>query len=147
VQRAGVLIGTHVQRTLREHRARVEAGVHLHDRDAGLAIAGEERALDRRGTTPARQQRSVNVPGTTRSGVKRGLRQKQSVGSNDQGVRTRGPDALDVFGAELVGLVQFQPALQRVALDRARYELQSASCGAVWLRQYECDVMSGFDES
>jgi hypothetical protein len=89
----------------------------------------------------------VNVPGTTRSGVKRGLRQKQSVGGNDQGVGTRGPDALDVFRAELVGLVQFQPALQRVALDCARYGMQSASCRAVWLRQNECDVVSGFDEN
>ena len=45
----------------REHRAGVEAGVHLHDRDAGLGIAREQRALDRRRTAPARQQRRVDV--------------------------------------------------------------------------------------
>ena len=41
-----------------QHVAGVEAGVHLHDGDAGARVAGLDRALDRRGAAPARQQRA-----------------------------------------------------------------------------------------
>jgi hypothetical protein len=39
----------------------VETRRQAHDRDAGLAVAGHDRALDRRGSAPARQQRRVDV--------------------------------------------------------------------------------------
>src|SRR3546814_8751063 len=42
------------------HAAGVEPRVHLHDRHAGLGIAGEDRALHRRRTAPARQDRAVD---------------------------------------------------------------------------------------
>ena len=41
-------------------------GVHLHDRDAGLGVAGLDGALDRRGSAPARQQARVDVQATAR---------------------------------------------------------------------------------
>ena len=46
---------------LEQHRAGVEALIELHDGHAGFGIAREDRALDRRGAAPARQQRAVDV--------------------------------------------------------------------------------------
>ena len=40
-------------------RAGIETFFHFHHHHAGFAVAGDDGALDRRGTAPARQQRSV----------------------------------------------------------------------------------------
>jgi hypothetical protein len=56
VQGSGVVIPFYGNAVLRKHRAGIEAGVHSHDRYAGLAIAFEKRALDGRRAAPARQQ-------------------------------------------------------------------------------------------
>ena len=45
----------------REHRARVELLDDAHDRDAGLAVAGDDGPVHRRRTAPARQERAVHV--------------------------------------------------------------------------------------
>ena len=42
-------------------RTRVEPLLHLHEAHAGLAVAGEDGAFDRRRTAPAGQQREVQV--------------------------------------------------------------------------------------
>ncbi len=44
----------------------IEAGVHLHDADAGARVAGFDGAHDRRGAAPARQQRGMDVDGAGR---------------------------------------------------------------------------------
>ena len=64
-------------RAARQHRAGIEARIHLHDRDAGFAVSGEERALDRRRAAPARQQRGVDVE----RAVRRGVEQRAAAGS------------------------------------------------------------------
>ena len=45
----------------RQHRPGVERLHDAHDRDAGLALAGDDRAVDRRRAPVARQQRRVDV--------------------------------------------------------------------------------------
>ena len=54
-QLAGRRIRQDRHRLLQQHRPGVETFVHLHDRNPGLAVAGEDRALDRRRAAPARQ--------------------------------------------------------------------------------------------
>ena len=49
---------------LRQHRPGVQAGVHLHDGDAGLGVAVENRPLDRGGAAVIGQQRRVNIQTT-----------------------------------------------------------------------------------
>jgi hypothetical protein len=44
-----------------DHRPGVEARIHLHDRDPGRRVTGQQGMLDRRGAAPARKQRSVDV--------------------------------------------------------------------------------------
>ena len=61
VNRAVVSSAAISMRLLEKHRAGIESGVHLHDRDAGRRIAGLDRSSDRRGAAPARQQRRVHV--------------------------------------------------------------------------------------
>ena len=55
VQLAGGLMRADRRRVHEVHRSRVETVVHLHDADAGDRVAGQLRALYRRGATPARQ--------------------------------------------------------------------------------------------
>ena len=104
----------------REHRPGVEPALHLHDRDSRHPIAGEDRALDRRGAAPARQQRGMDVEaaiarrlaGSARAGSARRPRPRRRRGSraakpacsssllSDKGVRTAIPARL---GAPLDG--------------------------------------------
>ena len=68
----------------------VEAGIHFHDHDAALGVAGHDRAIDRRGPAPARQQRRVQVEAAARHGIENVLRQDQPVGDDDGGVGAMG---------------------------------------------------------
>jgi len=79
---------------LQENRSRIQPVVHLHDRDSSLAVAGEDRALDRCRTAPARQQGGVNVERTARCDVEQRLRQDQAVSGDYEHLRVRGGDPL-----------------------------------------------------
>ena len=73
----------------RKDRADIEALVHSHDGDARLRIARHDRALDRRGAPPARQQRSMGIDAAEPRRGKHGRRQDQAVGDRDREVRTQ----------------------------------------------------------
>ena len=74
-------------RASRRHRAGVEAFLHAHEVDAGLGVAGHDRALHRRRAAPARQQRSVNVEAAEFRRGEHGRRQDETVGGDDRDVR------------------------------------------------------------
>ena len=94
--------------TREQHRPGVETGLHLHDRYAGLGIAGGNRALNRRSTAPARQQRSVNVDAAEPRRLQDGLRKQQSVRGDDH----------DVCGPALQPFDRGRLAQRRRLLDR-----------------------------
>jgi hypothetical protein len=75
VQAARVVIFAYRECALGEYRTGVEPRVHLHDRNPGLAVACEERALDRRCAAPARPERGVDVDGAITAGIEEGRRQ------------------------------------------------------------------------
>jgi hypothetical protein len=54
MQGLGSFITAYRARKTQQHRPGVEAGIHLNNSDAGLTVAGEDGALDRRRTPPAR---------------------------------------------------------------------------------------------
>ena len=54
---------------------------------AGLGVAGQDRALDRRRTTPARQERGVQVDAAEPRAVEDRARQQQAVGADDREIR------------------------------------------------------------
>ena len=62
-----------------QHRAGIEALLHLHHHHAGLPVAGHDRPLDGRSTPPARQQRGMAVPGAEPRSLEHRLRQQQPV--------------------------------------------------------------------
>jgi hypothetical protein len=55
------VLGRDRARAGEQHRPGIEAGVHLHDGDAGGVVAGLDRTRNRRRPAPARQQRGVHV--------------------------------------------------------------------------------------
>ena len=93
VDGARVVVRPDVEGTLRGDRPGVELGDRPVDGDAGALVAGHERALDRRGAAPARQQRRVDVE--PQRAVEQRVRDQQPVRADDDGV-----------GAEVDRLVQ-----------------------------------------
>ena len=73
--------------------AGVEPCVHLHDGDAGLAVAGEDGALDRRRAAPARQQRGMDVEAAEARRLEHRLRQDQAIGRDHRGIEAERGEA------------------------------------------------------
>jgi hypothetical protein len=67
-----------------EHRSRVEAGIHLHQRDAGFRVSGEQRPLDGRGAPPTRQQGGVHIDAPEPGPAKERGRQDEAIRSDDE---------------------------------------------------------------
>ena len=76
-----------------QHRTGVQAFLHLHDRDAGIAVAGEDRRLDRRRPPPARQQAPVDVEAPASRRTQHGFGQDQAVGGHHGRVQGQGGEA------------------------------------------------------
>ena len=72
---------------LEQHGAGVQPGLHLHDGNAGFAVAGLDGSLDGRCAAPARQQGGVAVDTAQARDVQHRLRQDQPVGHHHQQVR------------------------------------------------------------
>ena len=68
-----------------DDRARVEAGVHPHQRHAGLAIAGHDGRRDRRRAAMPRQQRRMEVQRPERRIEERRRHDLAVVGEHDEG--------------------------------------------------------------
>ena len=98
---------------LARHRAGVEAFLHAHEVDAGLGVAGHDRALHRRRAAPARQQRSVNVEAAELRRGEHGRRQDEPIGGDDRDIRRE--------AAELV--LRFEGAQRRGRHDGQRQGL------------------------
>ena len=93
------------QRAHRRHRPGVEPRLHAHDRDAGLAVAADDRPLDRRGAAQLRQQRRVHVVGPEPRQIEQALRQDAPVGDDDEEVGgERRQRRLGLGRAHLLGL-------------------------------------------
>ena len=63
---------------------------------AGLRIACHDRALDRRGAAPARQQRAVQIEAAQPRRIQDRFRQDQPVGDDDRRIELRAPRTLPV---------------------------------------------------
>ena len=142
VQRAGVVVRRDRNAALRKHCAGIEARVHLHDRNAGLRVAGKNRALDWRRAAPAWQQGSMNIEGTMCRDIEHRLRKNEAISGDHKRIGPRGADAGAAVSLQAVRLEHLEIAPQREALYRAHGRLQAAPGGPVRLRQYESDIMA-----
>ena len=150
-RRAGV-VGGDRRRLDQQDRAGVEAGVHLHQGDAGLGVAGLDRPLDRRGAAPARQQRRMDVDAAEPRQREQPRRQDQAVGGDDdrlgRGGDERRPRRRGVVGEAAVEaqpprLRHRQAVRERERLDRRRLDLHAAAGGPVGLAEHERDLVAG----
>ncbi len=106
-----------------EHRAGVHALVELHDGDAGLLLAADDRPLDRRGPAVRGQERRVHVDAALREGVEHGARQDLAVGDDDGEIGVGGAQRLGHLGRAGRARLQHRDAgLLGHALDRRRGE-------------------------
>jgi hypothetical protein len=148
VQSSGIVIGGYGHAVLREHRARVEPGIHSHDGDASLTVASEQGALNGRCPPPARQQRGMNVPRAKRRQVEHLGRQQQPIGGDNEHLGLRSIKAVHNFGrSEMLRLKDSEPACKRQAFHRASYRLHTAPGRSIRLRQDERNVMPGLQQA
>ncbi len=84
VELTGGLVGADVQRLLHQHRAGVQALIHLHQRNPRLWVTGQDGLLDGAGTPPTGQQRRVQVPTPQPGGVQHRFGQQQAIGGRHQ---------------------------------------------------------------
>jgi hypothetical protein len=122
-------------------RPGVEALLHLHDRHAGLAIAGQHRALDRRRAAPARQQRGVDVDAAEPRDLEDLPRQDPPVGGDHDDVEV----VLAQLGrerpvADLERLQHRHAERRRGLLDRRRHQLAPAPRRPVGLADHHPQV-------
>ena len=127
---------------LGKHRAGVEAGVHLHDGDAGLRLAVEQGALDRRRAAVGREKGAVDVEAAVRREVENGLRENLAVGGDDD---QAGGEWLEGFRVvpEAFRLVHREAARLGLALDRRRLGDELAALRPVRLGEHGDDLDAG----
>ena len=69
-----------------QRRPGVEPLIHLHDGHAGLRIPRKNRGMDRRGSTPARQQTRVDIDAAASRGDQHVRWKNLSIGGDDCGI-------------------------------------------------------------
>src|SRR6266446_8216313 len=120
---------------LQQYGACVQTRVHLHDRDAGFGVAGEQGSLDGCRSAPARQQGRVNVDAPQGRQNQDLAWHDQAIGHDDQNLRSPGLELCARGGAaESLRLCQRQ-------LRGKRCEFLAAPPGSVRLRQDPDDAV------
>ncbi len=76
-------------RLAQQHRPGVEAGIHLHDGDPALRVAGQHRRLDRCRPAPARQQAGVDIQAAAPRRLQHRRRQDQAVGRHHRRIQPK----------------------------------------------------------
>ena len=115
-----------------EDGAGIDPLVHLHNRRAGLDIAGEQRMLNRGRAAPPRKKRRVDVDASGGRNGEDVRGQDEAVGGGDDEVRTVGGEALARCAvAQALGLLDRESEIDRRGFDRARGRPAAASGGPV----------------
>ena len=132
-------------RLARRDRAGVEAGGDPHDRHPGLGIAGHDRALDRRGSPPARQQRRVHVEQLELAQQR--LAQQLAEGADDAELGLGGADPLErLIALGRLGAQDVDPELLGGRGGRRRRGAAPAAAAAVGRRDDERRAVRGGGE-
>ena len=151
VQRGGGGVRCDGQRAQQQHVARVQAGVHLHDGDAALAVTGLDGPMDGRSTAPAWQERGMNVQTPLGRQGQHPVGQDQAVSGHHHGLGTAGMQQVaGLLGVLRVAAVQAQAArlrdgdvvFQGQLLDGRRLQLQTAAGRAVGLGEHQDHPMT-----
>jgi hypothetical protein len=147
VQAAGAVLRVDGDGAGQQHGTGVETGFHAHDGDAGLRVAGLDRAMDRRRAAPARQQRGMDVDAAAAREVEHGLRQDQAVGRHHHELGAGGAGGAERLVRcrilEPLGLGNRDAVGQRDLLDGGGLQRHAASGGPVGLGQHQSHLVAG----
>ncbi len=146
MQRGGGVRDFDGHRRQQQHIARVQTRVHLHDGHACLRVSRLNGTVYGRSTTPARQQRRMNVQATQTRRIQSPLRQDQSISGHHHRVSLRKGNGLLgelrvfwVFAiqAQAARLCQRHVVLERHLFDGRGLQFHAAPCGSVGLGQHQ----------
>ena len=111
-----------------QHRAGIEAHIHLHDGDSGLFIPMQDGGIDRRCSPPARQERRVDVDAPIPWKIQHLLTQDLAERSHHDQVRVPEAELLHGFRlAQFFRLDQGDTQFEGKRFDRRRLELAAPS--------------------
>ena len=117
-----------------DHAAGIERLHDAHDRHAGHGIAGDDRAMDRRGAAVLRQQRRVDVDHPEPGDRQHLVGQDPAVGGDDAEVGVPGPEGVQERGVfHLRGLEDRQSRGDRACFHRRVRHLLAAAARPIGL--------------
>ena len=147
VQLAGRGVGADRHRFGEQDRSRVNLLLDAHDGDPGLAVAGQDGALDGRRAAPARQQRGMDVDAAEPGRIEDGVGQNKAVGGDHGGIGAQRRDRGLLVGAlQTHRRAHVQAPLLGAYLHRRRPEPLAAPGPPGRLAIDGGNVVAGIDE-
>ncbi len=101
----------------------INAMPNAHDRNASNLITSKNGTLNGGRTTPARQQRSMDINNTKRRHMQHLIRQNATIGSHTEDISVRSLERLYNLRRHTISLNNRQPQLKRLGLNRRRLQL------------------------
>lgn len=111
--------------------ARINAMLNTHNGNAGNLITSKNGTLNWSSTTPARQQRSMNIHNTKRRHMQHLIRQNRAIGSHTENISLRSPERLNNLRRHAISLNNRQPQLKRLGLNRRRLKLLTTPTNSI----------------
>lgn len=146
VQGGARLAWADVDRLLDVHPSRIQPFIHLHKRDAGRRVTGQDSMLDGRRATPPRQKRSVDIEAAPARQIEHMWAKNLAERSHDDKVGLPGAQWLGRFlFAERSRLIDRDAGCLSDNLDRRGSHLVASSGRFVRLRNDPNDCL-GFNK-
>ncbi len=129
-ERLGMLTGNR-GRSLRAISTGINAMPNAHNGNASNLITSKNGTLNRSSTTPARQQRSMNIHNTKRRHMQHLIGQNAAIGSHTENIGICSLERLNNLGRHTISLNNRQPQLKRLSLNRRRLQLLTTSTNSI----------------
>ena len=113
----------------------ISTGIHAmsntHNGNASNLITSKDGTLNRSGTTPAGQQRSMNIHNTERRHMQHLIRQNTAIGSNAENISLSSLERLNNLRRHPISLNNRQTQLKRLGLNRRRLKLLTTPTNSI----------------
>ena len=140
VERGGIVAITNGSGAIGQHGSGIQAGVHLHDRDASFGFALEQSPLNGRGAAIFRKKRGVDIKTAEARQVENCSRQNLTVGGDNDQVRGERAQLADKsFFTRFEGLENRQAKFQGPLFDSGKLQPKVAAFGAIRLSDHGDD--------
>ena len=111
--------------------ARINAMPNTHNGNASNLITSKNGTLNRSSTTPARQQRRMNIHNAKRRHMQHLIRQNATIGSHTEKISLRILKRVNNLRRHTISLNNRQPQLQRLGLNRRRLKLLATPTNSI----------------